>query len=270
VGAVCKLVASAAEAVADIGDGASLAVGGFGLSGVPYSLIDALVAARPRGLHIVSNNCGTDGFGLGRLLEQHSVARVIGSFVGENKEFARQFLSGEIEVELIPQGTLAERLRAGGCGIPAFYTPAGIGTLVAEGGIPWRYGPGGEVVVASPRREVREFDGRSYVLERSIRTDFALVKASRGDSAGNLCFAKASRNFNPLAAMAARVAIAEVVELVEPGEIAPEDVHLPGIFVQRVVRADPAFAPRIEKRTVRPRPPDGAIPGAPMSDAESG
>ncbi len=249
--ALSKVVASAAEAVADIGDGASLAVGGFGLCGVPVELIDALVASGAGGLAVVSNNCGVDGWGLGRLLDAHRISRVTASYVGENREFGRQFLDGELEVELIPQGTLAERLRAGGSGIPAFYTSAGVGTLIEEGGLPWRYAPDGAVSLASPPREVREFDGRRYVLERSIRTDFALVRASRGDTLGNLCFDKATRNFNPLCAMAGRVAIAEVEEIVGPGELDPASVHLPGIFVQRMVAADPGREKRVEKRTVR-------------------
>ncbi len=251
-----KVVASAADAVADIADGSSLAVGGFGLCGVPVDLIDALVEMGVGDLAVVSNNCGVDGAGLGRLLEAHRVRRVTGSYVGENAEFARQFLSGELEVELIPQGTLAEGLRAGGCGIPAFYTPAGVGTPVADGGLPWRYGADGAVEISSPPKEVREFDGRRYVLERSITTDFALVRATRGDRLGNLVFDKATRNFNPLCAMAGRVAIAEVEDLAEPGALDPGAVHLPGVFVQRVVRARAAEKP-IEKRTVRPRPAGG-------------
>lgn len=248
---VDKLFECAAAAIADVGDGASIAVGGFGLSGVPIDLIDALVASGAGTLRVVSNNCGIDGWGLGRLLDAHRVAKVTGSYVGENREFARQFLAGELEVELIPQGTLAERLRAGGCGIPAFYTAAGVGTAVAEGGLPWRYGEDGSVALASPPREVREFDGRRYVLERAITTDFALVRASVGDTVGNLYFEKSTRNFNPLCAMAGRVAIAEVEELVEPGALDPAAVHVPGIFVQRVVRADTSRDKRIEKRTVR-------------------
>ncbi|MQY07711.1 CoA transferase subunit A [Actinomadura macrotermitis] len=248
-----KVAGSAAAAVADIGHGASLAVGGFGLSGVPNVLIGALHEAGPGGLSVVSNNCGVDGGGLGVLLEAGRIARVTGSYIGENKAFARKYLAGEVEVELTPQGTLAERLRAGGCGVPAFYTPAGVGTAVAEGGLPWRYAADGSVAVASPPKETREFDGVPHVLEHAIRTDFALVRAARGDRHGNLVFAGSSRNFNPLAAMAGRITIAEVEELVEPGEIAPGEVHLPGVFVQRVVAltADQAAAKGIEKRTVR-------------------
>ncbi|MCX4533022.1 CoA transferase subunit A [Streptomyces sp. NBC_00841] len=247
-----KVVASAADAVADVGDGATLAVGGFGLSGVPDVLIQAVYAAGAGRLGVVSNNCGAMESGLAVLLSAGRIARVTGSYVGENKEFARQYLAGELEVELIPQGTLAERLRAGGCGIPAFYTPAGVGTQVAEGGLPWRYDGAGGVALASPPKEVRTFDGREYVLEQGITTDFALVRAAKGDREGNLVFAKSSRNFNPLAAMAGRITIAEVEELVEPGEIDPDAVHLPGIFVQRVVALTPQQAAQklIEKMTV--------------------
>ncbi|GAB2853361.1 CoA transferase subunit A [Actinocorallia aurea] len=248
-----KVVASAEEAVRDVGEGASLAVGGFGLSGVPNVLIEALHRAGPGGLRVVSNNCGVDGGGLGILLEAGQIVRVTGSYIGENKAFARKYLGGEIEVELIPQGTLAERLRAGGCGIPAFYTPAGVGTAVADGGLPWRYAADGSVAVSSPAKEVREFGGKDHVLEEGITTDFALVHAVKGDRHGNLVFAKASRNFNPLAAMAGRITIAEVEELVEPGGLDPEEVHLPGVFVQRVVALTPEQAANkgIEKRTVR-------------------
>ena len=249
-----KVSPGAAAAVADIPEGASLAVGGFGLSGVPTTLIDALHAQGTGGLRVVSNNCGTDGLGLGVLLADRRITRVTGSYVGENKEFARQYLAGELEVELVPQGTLAERLRAGGAGIPAFYTPAGVGTQVATGGLPWRYAADGTTAVASPAKETRTFEGRGHLLEHAITTDFALVRAWRGDRHGNLVFRKASANFNPLAAMAGRITIAEVEELVEPGELLPDDIHLPGIFVQRVVLLTPnqAADKRIEKRTVRP------------------
>ncbi|MER7485827.1 CoA transferase subunit A [Streptomyces sp. NPDC126497] len=247
-----KVRADAAEAVADISDGASLAVGGFGLSGVPAALIDAVYAQGTTGLEVVSNNCGVDGRGLGVLLAVGRIARVTGSYVGENKEFARQYLNGELEVELTPQGTLAERLRAGGAGVPAFYTPAGVGTQVATGGLPWRYAPDGTVAVASPPKETRDFAGRTHVLEHGITTDYALVRAWRGDHHGNLVFRKAAANFNPLAAMAGRVTIAEVEELVEPGELAPDEIHLPGVYVQRVVPLSPEQAADkpIEKRTV--------------------
>jgi 3-oxoacid CoA-transferase subunit A len=246
---VNKVVDSAANAVQDITSGSSLAVGGFGLCGIPTVLINALLNSGATGLVTVSNNCGVDDWGLGLLLLAKRIARSTGSYVGENKEFEHQFLLGELEVELVPQGTLAERLRAGGAGIPAFYTPAGVGTQVAEGGLPWRYDGAGNIALGSPAKEVREFDGRSYVLERGIRTDFALVHARYGDRYGNLIYEKSAQNFNPLCASAGRVTIAEVEELVEPGELDPMSVHTPGIFVQRVVCAQ-EIEKRIEKRTV--------------------
>ena len=254
-----NVVASAAEAVADIPDGARLAVGGFGLCGIPSVLIEAVLDAGTTDLEAVSNNCGVDDWGLGRLLFEKRLRRMISSYVGENKEFARQYLAGELEVELTPQGTLAERMRAGGSGIPAFYTATGVGTQVAEGGLPWRYDDAGNVVVASPRKEVRVFPtaegDKEFVLEQAIVADFGLVRAWRGDRHGNLVYRDSARNFNPLAAMCARVTIAEVEELVEPGELDPNDVHTPGVFVQRVVALTPEQAAdkRIEKRTVRPR-----------------
>jgi 3-oxoacid CoA-transferase subunit A len=250
---VDKVCASAVEAVADIPDRASLAVGGFGLSGVPTVLIQAVYEQGATALEVVSNNCGVDGRGLGVLLAAGRISRVTGSYVGENKEFARQYLSGELEVELVPQGTLAERLRAGGAGVPAFYTPAGVGTQVADGGLPWRYTTDGTVALASPPKETREFAGRTYVLEHAITTDFALVRAWRGDRHGNLVLRKASANFNPLAAMAGRITVAEVEELVEPGELDPDAVHVPGVFVQRVVEltGEQAADKAMEKRTVR-------------------
>jgi 3-oxoacid CoA-transferase subunit A len=248
-----KTFGSARDAVADIGNGASIAVGGFGLSGIPHVLIEALLEQGTTDLETVSNNCGIDGAGLGLLLAAGRIRRTTGSYVGENREFARQYLGGELELELCPQGTLAERLRAGGSGIPAFYTPAGVGTLVAEGGLPWRYAADGSVAVASPPKEVREFDGSTYVLERGIVTDFALVRAARGDRHGNLCYDASARNFNPLCAMAGRITVAEVEQLVEPGELDPEQVHTPGVFVQRVVEVGTA-GKKIEKLTTRPRP----------------
>jgi 3-oxoacid CoA-transferase subunit A len=247
-----KVVASSAEAVKDIPNGASLAVGGFGLNGIPHNLIDALFDQGTTDFETVSNNCGVDGWGLGVLLNAKRIRRTISSYVGENKEFERQYLSGEIEVELVPQGTLAERLRAGGSGIPGFYTPAGVGTLVGDGGLPWRYNPDGSTAIASPKKETRTFRGRDYLLEEAIVTDFALVRASIGDRHGNLIFHKATRNFNPLCAMAGKIAIAEVEQLVEPGEIDPERVHLPGIYVQRVVEVGSA-GKRIERVTTRKR-----------------
>lgn len=247
-----KVYPSCAAAVADIRSGASLAVGGFGLNGIPHNLIAALLDEGATDLATVSNNCGVDGWGLGVLLDNHRIRRTTGSYVGENKEFERQYLGGELEVELCPQGTLAERLRAGGCGIPAFYTLAGVGTLVEEGGLPWRYDGAGNVAVASPPKERRTFNGRQYVLEEGIVCDFGLVRASRADRAGNLVFHKATRNFNTLCAMAGKITIAEVEELVEPGEIDPEAVHLPGIFVQRIVQVG-SGGKRIERITTRKR-----------------
>jgi len=244
-----KVYESAAEAVADITDGATLAVGGFGLCGIPDKLIDAIAESSATNLEVYSNNCGVDGVGLGVLLGLGRVRRVTASYVGENKEFARQYLAGELEVELTPQGTLAERMRSGGAGIPAFYTPAGVGSPVSDGGLPWRYAADGSIAVASPPKETRVFNGKRYVLEESINADFALVHAKLGDTNGNLVFNKTAKNFNPLAAMAGRITIAQVEELVEPGEIDPDAVHLAGVFVQRIVHTGPQDK-KIEKRTV--------------------
>ncbi len=258
-----KVVASATEAVADIADGSSLAVGGFGLCGIPSVLIKALLDAGVRDLEAISNNCGVDDWGLGLLLREKRIRRMVSSYVGENKEFERQYLHGELEVELTPQGTLAERLRAGGAGIPAFFTATGVGTQVADGGLPWRYDDAGNVVMASPAKETRSFDTtegpRDFVLEPAIITDFGLVRAWRGDRHGNLVFRDSARNFNPLCAMAGRVTIAEVEELVDPGDLAPNDVHLPGVYVQRVLAltSEQAAEKRIEKRTVRAREVQG-------------
>jgi len=227
-----KLYPSAAHALEGVvEDGMTLAVGGFGLCGIPEALILALRETGKRELTVISNNAGVDGFGLGVLLETRQIKKMISSYVGENKEFERQYLSGELELEFTPQGTLAEKLRAGGSGIPAFFTRTGYGTLVAEG------------------KETREFDGEQYVMERSLVADVALVKAIKADKAGNLVFNKTARNFNPLAAMAGKLCIAEVEQLMETGELDPDEVHLPGIFVQRiVVNANPEK--RIEKRTL--------------------
>ena len=255
-----KVVASAAEAVEGLTDGMTMAVGGFGLSGIPTVLITEVLKRGVKDLEVVSNNCGVDGAGLGLLLAENRISRVIASYVGENKEFARQYLSGELEVELTPQGTLAEKMRAAGAGIPAFWTPTGVGSQVSEGGMPWRYDSEGNVVKQSPPKEKREYTvrghTREYVLEDSIFADFGLVRAAKGDRHGNLVFNRSARNFNPLCAMAANVAVAEVEELVEPGEIDPDEVHLPGIYVQRVLALTPeqAAAKDIEKRTTRPRP----------------
>jgi 3-oxoacid CoA-transferase subunit A len=250
---VDKVVASTREAVADIPDGATLAVGGFGLCGVPVQLIDALLEQGTTGLTTISNNCGVDDQALGVLLYAGRIVKTISSFVGGNKELARLYLTGQMEVELTPQGTLAERLRAGGVGIPAFFTPTGVGTLVADGGIPVRYDSDGKVVATSPPKEVREFGGRQYVLETALTADFGLVRAAVGDRHGNLVFHESAMNFNPLAGMAGRVTIAEVEQLVEPGEIRPEEVHLPGVYVQRVVEVG-TEGKKIEFRTTRPRP----------------
>ena len=255
-----KVVWSAAEAVADIRSGASLAAGGFGVCGIPSVLIDALLDLGVDDLEVVSNNCGLDDWGLGRLLSAGRIRRMVASYVGENKEFERQYLHGELEVELTPQGTLAERMRAGGSGIPAFFTATGVGTQVAEGGLPWKYDDAGNVAVASPAKEVRVFStaegDKEIVLEESLVADFGLVRAWKGDRHGNLVYRDSARNFNPLAAMCGRVTIAEVEHLVEPGELDPNDVHTPGVYVQRVVELteEQAGDKRIEKRTVRPRP----------------
>ncbi|WP_194764170.1 CoA transferase subunit A [Microbacterium sp. UFMG61] len=249
-----KQIPTAADAVADISDGSSIAVGGFGLSGNPIALIEAILAQGTTDLSIVSNNCGVDDWGLGVLLGARRIRKMTSSYVGENKEFERQFLSGELELELTPQGTLAEKLRAGGSGIAAFFTQTGVGTQVAEGGLPRRYHSDGMVAVGSPIKDVRSFDvdgtPRDYVLEEAITTDFSLVHALAGDRHGNLIFNKAARNFNPLAAMAGRICIAQVEQLVEPGDLDPDRVHLPGVYVHRVVEVGGDVPKRIERRTV--------------------
>lgn len=264
--ALDKTVATPAEAVADIPSGASLAVGGFGLSGNPIQLVEALLEQGADDLSVVSNNCGVDGWGLGVLLSAQRIRKMTSSYVGENKEFARQYLEGELEVELVPQGTLAEKLRAGGSGIPAFYTRSGVGTQVAEGGLPMRYDAEGNVVKASEAKPTDTFvlgeqyvsvdpaERQVYVLEESIVTDVALVHAKKGDRHGNLVFNKAARQFSVPAAMAGRVCIAQVEELVEPGEIDPDAVHLPGVFVHRIVEVGTDIEKPIEKRTVRQAP----------------
>ncbi|MEN8427532.1 CoA transferase subunit A [Acinetobacter schindleri] len=228
-----KVVANAQEALADIvADHQILAVGGFGLCGIPEALIEALKNTGVTGLTCISNNAGVDDFGLGKLLQTKQIKKMISSYVGENKEFERQYLNGELEVELTPQGTLAEKLRAGGAGIPAFYTQTGVGTLVAEG------------------KEVREFDGKEFILEKSLTADVALVKAYKADKAGNLVFRKTARNFNPECAMAGKITVAEVEQVVEIGELDPDDIHLPGIYVNRIiVNASPEK--RIEQMTLK-------------------
>jgi 3-oxoacid CoA-transferase subunit A len=229
---VNKVLADAATAVAKIPDGATVLVGGFGVCGIPETLIKALHARGTKQLTLVSNNAGVDGFGLGILLEARQVTRIIGTYVGENKEFERQFLNRELEVELIPQGTFAERIRAGGAGIGGFFTPTGFGTVVADG------------------KETRVIDGRGYVFEKPLRGDFALVKAWKGDRLGNLVYRRTARNFNPVMATAAKVTIAEVEQLVEPSEIDPDHIVTPGIYVRHILEGGP-YEKRIERRTVR-------------------
>jgi 3-oxoacid CoA-transferase/3-oxoacid CoA-transferase subunit A len=245
-----KIVADADFACRDIPDGAKIISGGFGLCGNPENCIAAIHRRRIGNLWVVSNNCGVDDWGLGVLLKSRQIRKMTASYVGENREFERQFLAGELEVELVPQGTLGERLRAGGAGIPAFYTPAGVGTQVAEGGLPILYNPDGTVRLASERKETRVFNGREYVLEQAIIGDFAIVKAAKGDAMGNLMFHASARNFNPLCAVAGKITIAEVEELVEPGQIDPDMIHLPGIFVHRIFQGR-NYEKRIERRTVR-------------------
>jgi 3-oxoacid CoA-transferase subunit A len=252
-----KVVSSAHEAVVDIHDGSTLAVGGFGVVGVPSTLIAAILSLGSVDLTVVSNNCGMENWGLGTLLENRRIRRMVASYVGENKEFARQYLAGELEVELTPQGTLAERMRAAGSGIAAFFTATGVGTQVADGGLPWKYDVNGQVVMSSLPKEVRSFETpggpAEFVLERALHCDFGVVRAAVGDRHGNLVFAKSARNFNPLVAMSSRVAIAEVERLVEPGDIDPDAVHLPGAYVHRVVQltGEQAADKPIEKLTVR-------------------
>ena len=233
-GCLNKVVASADEAVSDVRDGSTVMLGGFGLCGIPENLIDALIRKGVRDLHTISNNLGVDGFGLGKLLEAGFIASHVGSYVGENRLLESRVIAGSLRVTLIPQGTLAERIRAGGAGIPAFFTPAGVGTVVAEG------------------KESRTFDGRTYILERALSADVALIKAWKGDRLGNLVYRKTARNFNPLMATAARLTIAEVEEIVEPGQLDPDHIITPGIYVKRIVKGD-RYERRIERRTVSAR-----------------
>lgn len=248
-----KVVESAAVAVADIAAGSTLAVGGFGVCGIPAVLIEALTQAGTAELEVISNNCGLDGVGLGILLQNRQIRRIVASYVGENKTFAAQYLGGQLEVELTPQGTLAERLRSAGVGIPAFYTRTGVGTLIADGGLPWKYRADGSVEIASPRKPQEEFSGQAHVLETALPAHFSLVRAWRGDRHGNLIFRKAARNFNPVCAMAGGIAIAEVEELVEPGELDPDQIHLPSVYVDRVVELIPQQAAdkHIERLTLQ-------------------
>jgi 3-oxoacid CoA-transferase/3-oxoacid CoA-transferase subunit A len=247
---VNKVVASALDAVRDIPDGATILAGGFGLCGIPENCLRALLELGTKRLTVVSNNCGVDDFGLGPLLRAKQIAKMVSSYVGENKEFERQYLAGELEVELTPQGTLAERLRAGGAGIAAFYTPTGAGTAVSEGGLPVLYASDGSVLKHSPKKETRVFEGRTFVLEPAIVGDYAIVKAWRGDRFGNLVYRHTAMNFNPAMASAARVTIAEVEELVDDGALDPDHIHTPGIFVHRIVQGT-RYEKRIERRTTR-------------------
>ncbi|XP_005109804.1 succinyl-CoA:3-ketoacid coenzyme A transferase 1, mitochondrial [Aplysia californica] len=256
-----EFFSSAADAIHDVNDGAKLLVGGFGLCGIPENLISALLERKTRGLTVVSNNAGVDDFGLGLLLKQQQIKRMISSYVGENAEFERQYLSGELEVELTPQGTLAERIRAGGAGIPAFFTPTGYGTLIHHGGAPIKYTTDGKVEIPSEARESREFDNVNYVMEQAITGDFALVKAWKADKAGNLTFRKTARNFNPPMCKAGAITIAEVEEIVEMGEIPQEDVHVPHIYVQRVIKGS-NYQKRIERLTLT-RPKEAASAPSP-------
>lgn len=278
-----KVVDDVGAALDGLTDGMTLAVGGFGLCGVPTVLIGELLRRGTGQLEVVSNNAGVDDWGLGLLLRAGLIRRIIGSYVGENKEFARQYLSGELEVELTPQGTLAEKLRAGGSGIAAFYTATGVGSQVSLGGMPWRYDSEGNVALASPAKDTKTFEHLSdhpqeYVLEESIAADFGLVRAWKGDRHGNLIFRASARNFNPLCAMSGQISVAEVEELVEPGALDPDEIHLPGVYVQRVLplTAEQAADKRIEKRTTRGAPPpvdpltQGAQPPADPPDNSHG
>ncbi|ABQ28499.1 CoA transferase subunit A [Geotalea uraniireducens] len=227
-----KVQSSIEEAINDIQDGATIMAGGFGIVGIPEKLIEGLLRKGTRDLTIISNNCGIDDYALGTLLTTRQIRKMVASYVGENREFERQFLAGELELEFVPQGTLAERIRAGGAGIPAFYTPAGVGTQLTSG------------------KEVRSFNGKDYVLETALTADFAFVKACSGDRAGNLIYNKTSCNFNPMMAAAGKVTIAEVEELLDVGELNPNFIHTPGIYVQRVIKCS-GYEKRIERRTVR-------------------
>lgn len=253
-----KLVSSAAEAVGDIADGATLMVGGFGLCGNPENLITALHARGTKALTLISNNCGTTDKGLGVLLASGQVKKMVSSYVGENKEFERRYLGGDLDVELNPQGTLAERIRAGGAGVPAFFTATGVGTAVSEGGLPIRYGKDGAIAIASPKKEVRTLidprtgKERQYVMETGLFADFCLVRAHIADESGNLVFRKTARNFSPMMCCAAKVTIVEAEQIVPVGTLDPDQVHVPGVYVKRIIQAS-AKAGWIEQRTVRPR-----------------
>ncbi len=253
-----KVFKSACDAVKDIQSGSKLLVGGFGLCGIPENLIDSLTKKDINNLNVVSNNAGVTDFGLGSLLLQKKVKRMTSSYVGENKEFERQYLSGELELELVPQGTLAEKLRSGGAGIPAFYTKTGYGTMVQNGGFEIKYKAGTkEGEIFTQKKETKEFNGKQYVMEESITGDYALIKGWKGDTKGNVIFRKTARNFNADVATAGKICIAEVEELVEEGELDPDQVHLPGIFVDRIVKGS-SYEKRIEKVTTS----EGNVAGA--------
>lgn len=251
-----KVFATADDAIFDIFDGATLMSGGFGLCGNPENLILALLKRGTRDLTVVSNNCGTNDFGLGVLLKAKQLKKMISSYVGENAAFEQQYLSGELEVELIPQGTLSEKIRAAGAGIPAFFTATGVGTQVSEGGLPIQYDREGKVLKVSPKKEVRNFGGKDYVLEEALHADFALIRAYKADPFGNLVFNKTARNFNPMMCAAAKVTIVEAEHLVPLGALDPDQIHVPGIYVDRIVQGT-NYQHWIENRTVRKRAPGG-------------
>lgn len=246
-----KVVTDIFDAISGITDGAVIMSGGFGLCGNPEHLIKAIFDKGVKDLTVISNNCGTTELGLGLLLKHGRIKKMISSYVGENKIFEAQFLNGDLEVELIPQGTLAEKIRAGGAGVPAFYTPTGVGTLVAEGGLPMRYDKAGNVIKTSSKKETRSFNGKDYVLEHALTADFAIIRAKRADQFGNLVFNKTARNFNPMMATAAKTTIVEVEELVETGTLDPDHVHVPGAYVNKIV-VGTNFSRWIEQKTVQP------------------
>jgi len=257
--ASCEILDNAVEAVKDIPDDSKLLVGGFGLCGIPENLISGLLETKVKGLTCVSNNAGVDDFGLGLLLKQQQVKRMISSYVGENKEFERQYLSGELEVELTPQGTLAERVRAGGAGVPAFFTPTGYGTLIHQGGAPIKYNSDGTVQIASQPREHRVFNGINYIMEEAITGDYALVKAWKADRMGNLIFRKSARNFNAPMARAAKVTIAEVEEIVDVGSFSPEEIHIPSVYVHKLLLGGDNYEKRIERLTLTKEDEPGKV-----------
>eukprot|EP00761_Pharyngomonas_kirbyi_P011751 gb/GECH01011777.1/.p1 GENE.gb/GECH01011777.1/~~gb/GECH01011777.1/.p1 ORF type:complete len:533 (+),score=118.20 gb/GECH01011777.1/:1-1599(+) len=264
-----KIYTDLNETVADIKDSSKLIVGGFGLCGTPHQVIEAIQKQGAKDLSVVSNNCGVDDWGLGLLLQSRQIRRMTSSYVGENATFERQYLSGELEVELVPQGTLAERIRAGGSGIPAFYTPTAVGTVIQNGGFPIKYGADGTVDIPSTPRETRVFQGQTYLMEEAIQGDFAVIKAWKADTRGNLVFRRTARNFNPNAATAAKITVAEVEEIVEAGELDPDEVHLPGVFVDRVYKAEP-YEKRIERRTVKKQDESSSSSSSSSSSTPSG